>query len=314
MSVIESHINIDLLRLQERVAEFFHPRSMEASSVVLTPYGLAPWSASKLKTLMSCPLLFFIRYILKFKLEEDEDPDSTLRRNVGTTGHYIIEKMVDGYTSDEALLLAKDEYLKLVTPDRWHHVEALMPNIRAFNRRIFEFEERYSIVAADSEKMLAVDKDFRQVDFNSPDAFLRGIIDLAIRTEQNDSIQIDHKYGGTSAWGIDHHRLQLHICKVLEHFGSDSPIRGVQSGIHFMEAGQIRLDPYVSRQLVEVGMTKWVLDSIDKTVKSVLQDGKFGYKRSSKCIYCPMITMCKNGKRGTCGDLEFVVDASRRII
>lgn len=312
-SILAPYVDINLIRLEEAMEKFFSPTNLMSRTLSITPYGLAPWSASKIKLLSACPLQFFLHYILKFKIEGPEDPDDTLRRNVGTTGHYIIEKMIDGYTTQQAYDLAKTKYYDLVTPTRWFHVDNLMPNIRAFNRRLFDLEERIDVVEADSEKMLAVDKDFRPVSFNSDKAFLRGIIDLAMRTDTNDSIQIDHKYGGTSAWGLANYRLQLHVCKVLEHFGSEDPIRGVQSGIHFMENGQVAMDPYVSRMMVEVGLTKWILDAINKLVLEVIQDGKFRHKRGHKCKYCPYESMCKNGPRGTAGQLSFVVNETEKL-
>lgn len=288
---------MDVLKRFEQLAD-------EPVPVELGVYSMGPWSVSKLKTLERCPLQFYLAYVAKVQLpKEDEDPDETLFRNVGTTLHAILEAMANGHTIENAIELGKRDYIKIVTPERWYVVEDHYPSLYKFWNRIYGLSQRVEIESIDPEIQLAIDKNFKPVSFFSDDAFFRGVEDFSLRTAKNTAIIIDHKRGGNPSFGVKIHRAQLNSYMILEHFGR-RPLSGSKAGIHFIEAGDIAMTEFVSKDSIETLLPSWLIGKISKAVNTVAHAGGFDHNRTQMCKYCDFQKYCKDGKRGTAGKME----------
>lgn len=281
--------------------------------VELGVYSMGAWSVSKLKTLERCPLQFYLKYVAKVDLDDPEDPDRNLNRNVGITLHYILENMALGYTIDESKALAKHSYLNLVTEERWHVVEEHYPTLLRFFHRIYELSQRVDILSIEPELQLAIDRNFKPVSFFSEEAFFRGVEDFSLRTEDGRCLILDHKRGGNPGYGLKIHRAQLNTYLILEHFGR-MPVVSAKAGIHFLEANAVVLTESVSKAAIENLLPTWLLGKIGKAVETVVQAGGFNHCRGSMCKYCEFEHLCAGGKRGTAGQLENLKIATFKLL
>lgn len=274
--------------------------------------GFGSWSVSKLKVLEKCPLQFLLKYGVKLNILKDENPDEVLNRNTGTALHRMLELMFDGASFDDAEAQAKEENLEAVTPERWDFVEKHYPNLKSFRVRMGVFEENHPIDIIEPELKLAITRDYKPTTFSDPNAYFRGVIDLPVHMENNDALVIDHKRGGSPAYGLKYHQAQLSTYHLLYHFGHRR-VRGIQSGIHFMEAGAVVLGKYTKGQNIEDLLPTWLDNKIETAVKTVVEAEQFFPIKGTACTYCDFKPLCKNGKRNTCGDLEPIRVAARKL-
>lgn len=274
--------------------------------------GFGAWSVSKLKTLEKCPLQFFLQYCVKLAIVGEENPDDVLNRNAGTALHRMLELMFEGHTFVEAESIAREENMAAVTPERWEFVEKHYPNLKSFRRRMGVFEENHPIAEIEPELKLAVTRDYRPTGFFDDDAYFRGVIDLPILLENEDAVVIDHKRGGSPAYGLKYHQAQLSTYHLLYHFGKQK-IRGIQSGIHFMEAGAVVMGRYTTGRNVEDMLPTWLDQKIETAVQTVIEAEEFFPIKGTACMYCNFKPLCKNGKRNTCGDVDIFRTESRKL-
>lgn len=278
----------------------------------ISPTSFGAWSVSKLKMLEKCPLQFFLKYCVKLVVVKEENPDDVLLRNTGTTLHRIMELMFSGHTFASAEAIARDENIASVTPERFEFVEKHYANLKAFERRIGAFEENHPIASIDPELKLAVNREYEPVDFFADDAYFRGVLDLPISLENGDVLILDHKRGGSPAYGLKYHMPQLSTYHLLYHFGHQR-VRGSQAGIHFMEAGAVVMSDYTKGKNIEDLLPTWLDNKIETAVKTVTVAECFPPNKGTACTWCDYKALCKNGKRNTVGDLQEIRDATRKL-
>ena len=274
--------------------------------------GFGAWSVSKLKTLEKCPLQFFLQYCVKLAILGEENPDDVLNRNAGTALHRMLELMFEGHTFTEAEAIGREENIEAVTPERWHFVEKHYPNLKSFRQRMGVFEENHPIATIEPELKLAITRDYQPTGFFDPNAYFRGVIDLPILLTNGDAVVIDHKRGGSPAYGLKYHQPQLSTYHILYHFGRQN-VRGIQSGIHFMEAGAVVMGAYTTGKNVEDLLPTWLDNKIETAVKTVIEAEAFFPIKGTACTYCNFKPLCRAGKRNTCGDLEPIRQAAMKL-
>lgn len=272
---------------------------------------LGPWSISTLKSLEKCPLQFLLTKGLKVKAPEVLTEDSYVTY-VGRAAHVWAEHIVRGESFDAAKKIAHEKHFHEVTDKYWHLVEDLTGNMLSFKQRLDDFGARNPIKDMHPELRLGLTKDFKKTDFFGKDVYFRGVIDLPIHLEANDALILDHKLGGDPSWGIRNYKRQLNTYKVMYHFGFRK-IRGAQSGIHFLKEGEILTDAYSSKDEIENDFAPSIWMDIKDAVRNVQTVGKFNYGRGTQCSYCNFRQLCENGKRGTAGELQFVIEESKEI-
>jgi CRISPR/Cas system-associated exonuclease Cas4 (RecB family) len=262
--------------------------------------------------LEKCPLQFLLQYGVKLRVLGEENPDDVLLRNTGTALHRMLELMFEGHSFDEAEAVSKTENLAAVTEERWWFVEKHYPNLKAFRNRMGVFEENHPIEDIVPELKLAITRDYKPTGFFDKDAYFRGVIDMPIHLQNNDAVVIDHKRGGSPAYGLKYHQAQLSTYHLLYHFGH-RPVRGIQSGIHFMEAGAVVMGNYVKAKNIEDLLPSWLDNKIETAVKTVVEAEEFFPIKGTACTYCDFKPLCKNGKRNTCGSLQDIRVASKKL-
>lgn len=277
----------------------------------VTDVGMGPWSVSTLKTLEKCPLKFFLDKIAKAKPEILMTEDSAVTQ-IGRAAHYWVEQIVLGRNVKEGLELTEVEHKAEVTDAYWHRVTDLYGSMYAFEERMRTFKENNKIALIQPELKIGLDVNFEKTGFFDKNVFFRGVIDLPILLEAGDVVIIDHKYGPDPAWGTKHYQKQFNAYKVLYHKGV-RPVRGIQTGIHFMRCVDLVMDKYTPSTQVPMLQHSLSMD-IKDAVARVADEGAFNYARTTLCNYCDFRDMCKGGKRGTAGELQFIVDESKPLL
>ena len=281
----------------------------------ITPEALGPWSPSRMKCLEKCPLQFYLKYIAKVSIPDEEMGDvDTLNRDVGTAANLVIELMIQkNLTANDAFDMVKHIYRTRFNEEEMEYFEGLRQTIREFKYWLFQLEESRPegrIKDAIAELELAVDKNFLPVPYDSPKAFLRGSIDLKLDFFDGGRILLDHKHGGNPAFGIKYHMPQLNIYTLLAHFGHET-CKYSSSGINFLRQAGRTISPTAHRDEIEKVLTVWFHNRMKKMFDAIYDAGEMFYKRSSMCQYCEFQAMCTNGKRGTSGELHNLQIATR---
>ncbi len=262
-------------------------------------YAWGPWSSSKLKCLQKCPFQYYLRYILKAKIpahwQIQTDPTSA---NVGKAAHQILEYVLVGKTVDAAYKKTKEDYLrdKLLTEEVWaEKVDILYYNINNFKERIEAFAKRNPIKRVLTELRIAITKDYEPTGFFSDDVWLRGVVDLVIMLECNDAIVFDHKTGG-GLGGVKYYTAQLDWYKVLFHFGINR-VNGVQTGVHFIAAGDVSMDVYSPANAIENNLKNSLEMSLEGAIDKLKDLGYFKHIRGGQCKWCDYDQVgCKSGE------------------
>lgn len=262
-------------------------------------HGLGAWSSSKLKVLQKCPFQFYLKYILKFKVppqfQIESDP---LSANVGTAAHAILERILLGKTLDSAYKEVKKENLdgKILTAAEWgDHVDTLHYNITRFKERIDDLARRHPIKRVLTELKIGVNKNYEPTGFMANDTWLRGVVDLVIMLECMDIIIIDHKTGGGEG-SIKNYTAQLDWYKILFHFGINK-IRGAQTGIHFIRAGDVKMADYSAAPEIETKLKNVLELTIEGAIDALIEKGYFKHIRGSQCKWCEYDAIgCKSGE------------------
>lgn len=255
-----------------------------------TVEALAPWSYSKYKCLVKCPLQFYLKYLVKYKVEDRVTPET----QVGKACHEILELVMKGVELPKSFLLVRERYRSTIPDELWaEKVETLEMAIQGFKDRMQAFATANKVVRVFLETRLAFKRDYTPCDFWDKDAFFRGVIDFAVLLDNGDLIAIDHKAYYPAISGIRHLKDQLDTYKILFNYGFKK-LTGAQGGIFFVGDNELKLDEYASNEEIE-GRLRGILEfslqgAIDKTVEL----GYFKHVASSACQWCDYKAPCKN--------------------
>lgn len=267
-------------------------KQKEPGFLEISKDSFGAWSISKLKLLEKCPLSFYLRYVLKIKME---GLPPSLITNIGKAAHRIIELMIMGKSITECFKATQKEFAPLITKEEWDaNVATLEYNISEFRQRLDAFEKANPIRRYVQELQIGLTSQFEPTGFFAEDVYFRGVIDLGLQMESNDVIIIDHKTGAPSKMGIRNFKTQLDTYKVLYHYGVGK-VDGAQSGIHFVKDGQIALDDYVPRATIEGNLRNELEFYIQGTADRLKEIGYFKHVRGSHCQWCEFNKECKEG-------------------
>lgn len=269
-------------------------------STQFTVEGMAPWSVSKYKTLNSCPLSFYLRYIIKVQemeeLVEAAMQDDAIRTDVGKLAHEVLEHVLTKDVSfHEALQIAgyKEHQFK----DHKHLIDPLEVSVREFSSRIASFKRKHDVDKLVVEEDIAVDKDWNPVKFNSKKAFLRAKLDLQILLNNKDRILLDHKLGGNPEWGIRNHEVQLETYGTL--IVAKAPeVRSITTGIHFIEAMDVKMGSVYGNEELRTRIRNNILGRLFNAVDKVHRDGMFKAEKNFLCTsYCDYRDVCAKHRK-----------------
>jgi hypothetical protein len=289
------------MKTKEQLEKQFIEELTEATNnrdkVEMTPESLGPWSISKLKLLQKCPFAFYTKYVVKVKLPKElQAMVDTTMADIGSSAHKILESLMFGKSLSQSYSIAKHEFVDggKLTPQQW--AEKIVPvetNIVSFKERIEAFERSNPIKRVLTELRIGVTKDWEPTGFFGDDVYMRGVIDLSLHLENNDLVVIDHKFGGSSSFGLRNYEMQLKSYKPLYHFGIGN-VRGAQSGVHWIAEGDVKLGDYHDRAAIEGTLKNEIEFMIQGAIDGVTENhGYFKHVSGSMCQYCEFRDPCK---------------------
>lgn len=257
-----------------------------------------PWSSSKLKCLVKCPFQYYLKYILKFKLPShyqiQDDPYSA---NRGKAAHEILEHVIIGKSVEDSYKKVRTKYIgtKTLTEEQWEvGVAPLEYNITRFRERIETVGRNHPIRRALTELRIGVTRDFEPTGFFADNVWYRGVVDLVLMLENKDVLIIDHKTGGGFG-GVKAYEEQLDVYKFLFYFGIEK-VAGAQSGVHFIEAGDVIMAQYSTAEQIESELRDKLLWSLNGGIDKAKELGFFKHVRGNQCKWCPFDSLgCKAG-------------------
>jgi hypothetical protein len=265
----------------------------ENGGIDFSPRGLGPWSYSKLKLGLKCPLNFYLKYILKVKTPSAPVEINTL---VGRISHSILENVINGRSVTDSYVLAKKEYDGKISKEDWeNYVDSLNYNISTFKENLDSFNRSNPVKRFFQELRIGVAEDWTPTGFFADDVFYRGVTDLGIELDNGDVIFIDHKTGADSSYGLKNYIEQLDTYKVLFHFGI-MKIGGATAGIHFIRDGVIRLGDHSSREEIEEILKPRLLFYLEGLIQKFTGLNFFKHVAGSHCKYCDFAEECKSSK------------------
>jgi CRISPR/Cas system-associated exonuclease Cas4 (RecB family) len=262
--------------------------------------GMSPWSVSKYKTLNSCPLAFYLKYIIKVQdmeeLVEAVMQEDSIRTDVGKLAHEVLDHVITKEVGfHEAMDLAG--YNKEQFKDHTHLIDPLEVSIREFSSRIASFKRKHDVEGILAEDEVAVDKDWNPVDFSSRNAMFRSKIDLQILLTNKDRILMDHKLGGNPDWGIRNHEFQLESYGTLV-VAKYPEVKSLTTGIHFIEAMEVKMGSVYGNEELRTRIRNNLLGRLFNAVDKVYRDGMFKAEKNFLCTsYCDYRDVCSKHRK-----------------
>lgn len=267
---------------------------LEETGISFTPEGLGPWSHSKLKVLRSCPLKFYLQYIIK--QEPQEKPPISVITETGKAAHRILELYVGGKSLEQAYATTRAEFKNTLTDEQWvENIESIEYNVMKFKQRVDDFEASHGVKRILQELRIGVTKDWEPTGFFADDVFFRGVIDLAIQLKDDNVILIDHKYGTSQVQGMRNFNEQLDTYRVLFHAGI-SPTKGSQVAIHHIKEGEVSMGESKFTEDTHQDLRNKIEFFIQSAIDRVLEIGYFKHIAGSACKYCDYARECKSGQ------------------
>lgn len=244
-------------------------------------FNCQPWSPSKAALLSQCTKAFEYRYIL-----HAQGIESGTESRTGTSVHRAQELVLENVEPRIAIEQAISE-VKNLTVSEIETVKSFTSAIIKFKQKLEQFTRKHPITHSFREKKLAVNNLFELCDYNSPDCFIRGNIDVLLVTESKHLIIIDHKTGKKRP--MEKHLSQLDIYTVLGLANYPEAV-GAQTAIHYVgynndidwgparsrAQAEMLLHPYLQKYLSDQAQR---LDQIEATITPL-------------CKWCNYRTIC----------------------
>ena len=244
----------------------------------------APWSTTKLEQAKTCPAQFERQYVLKHKKEIQAQDN-----RVGIIAHRIIELMLPGLPFADAQEAAIKELP--VTSNESAELQCHREAIEQFVARFSAFRQREGEKQLFIEQKWANDFDGNAIEYASPNAFFRGIVDLALLSNANDLWIIDHKSGKVA--DLTYKSAQLDSYAILGSANVPN-IVGTRSGINALsnpQATRLQWSNYIDLNQIRRGLLPWLMEYVNQCASNLRTfDAK--PKKPWPCNWCPYSPSC----------------------
>lgn len=191
----------------------------------------APWSVSKADTAKQCPHRFYLKYIVKKKVDLPPNADAL----VGQAVHRAVEFALSGRPVDKSFKFAIEEFK--LTSNEIERARALIPATQNFLRKFNHYCKKHNANTPKMEQRFGIDFEGNPVEFFNNNGFLRGVIDLYMTFKgTRNAVILDHKTGKHRA--LHYFRNQFNAYILL--LKANSPeLEGIQTGINFLKEDTI---------------------------------------------------------------------------
>jgi CRISPR/Cas system-associated exonuclease Cas4 (RecB family) len=194
---------------------------------------LQPWSTSKIDVARSCTLRFHLKYLKKVPGEAVERSDG----RIGSAVHLVLEKMLKG--EDYRTAFTHAALYSKITYKETLELKEFETAILRFMSKFEDLKTKTKVVDVHTEQQFAITRDLQACDYWDKDAWLRGVIDVAVHVERQGVpylLVIDHKSGEIK--DISNYKMQLfsYIVMGMAHFPE---MGGIQPAIHWLKAEEV---------------------------------------------------------------------------
>lgn len=254
----------------------------------------APWSISKANVAKECSLRFHLRYIRKHPGEPVARSDG----RIGTAVHVVQEKMIKGETYANAFRgaalngdLTHKEILALMTFES---------AVQRFMTKLHALKEKVKILSVATEQQVAITKDLEPCDYWDKQAWLRGVIDLALLVERNGEASlmvIDHKSGQIK--DLDGFMPQLNSYLVMGKAVYPQATR-IQPAIHWLGAEEALQQPVV--QWTPIRSTEEIAQEVAPSIINYITEAETAASSTPTpsvgwyCDFCEYRQLCPAAK------------------
>lgn len=286
-----------------------------------------PWSPSKVQLLDKCALAYSLRYREKVK---DERPSGKEAR-IGTTTHALYEwGLRDDLPKEDEVLgdptqrgtgaptvvpvaehseAALDERLgylldlfarsprNQLSEEELDTARGYLPRVKSFILGMQRLAVKHGVTEFYLEHCAALDAELRPCDYGSPDALMRGVVDMGYRTRDGLYVVIDHKTGKPKHLGEYADQLKTYMLFAV---ANHPDVIGVQCGINHVRKEKVDWDEPVTREYIERAVRPWLQQYLNLAGLKIaaLDAGKPRPKTSPLCNWCDYADFTTERKLG----------------
>lgn len=266
----------------------------------------APWSISKVGVLDLCMKQFMHKYIEKLK----EGKKSGASR-VGVVAHAILEGGLTTPAVDLHSILSEQSEKEQLSREELIEVSAKLSPIADFIKRISVFKQNNGVTEEFIEYKLALNEKHEACPFfevknaegqivSKP--LLRGVIDHAMRTNDDFLIILDHKSGKKKDIGEHSTQFYAYMAMAVAAFPW---LRGVQAGINYIGEPKVDWFPrfdnrpgaWTREEIVRI-VFPWLQQYLNRTSLKLSQidAGQIRPETGWQCLYCGFSSVCEQGQ------------------
>lgn len=252
---------------------------------------------SKANVYELCGLQAYKKY--EQKLKEGAKSDSS---RVGVVLHELQEAELRNNGQDlDTLLAIREEQYKLTT-NEMRDIRIRFSSLITYSIRIKEFKEKAKVSMELLEKQLAIDEQFKAVDFFDPNALMRGVVDHGMLAGDGILYIVDHKSGKKKP--ITEHFTQFFLYMIFG-IAAYPQVRGVQCGINYMDGEKVQWAPrrdgtpgFYTRAEIE-GLHSWLATYLNKNIAKLQmfdEENRADPETGWQCEFCGYVTDCGAGQ------------------
>jgi hypothetical protein len=246
----------------------------------------APWSISKAGTLERCQR----QYLFKYLNRTPEGPSPKTGR-VGTAVHYVLENGLRDDNDDplvlEAHLFKIGTEIKLLQKDI-EEATLFLPACADFIQRIRKFKLKFGVKEIMVEQKIGIDMNFQKTNFfDNHASLLRGVIDLALITNDDFLLCFDHKTGKVKP--VTWHYPQIYSYALM--CAANFPIKNFQGVIHYVGNPDLQRLSNMSMDHIQTILRPWLETYLNNlTDKVVMIDRREDIPTTGwQCEWCTYV-------------------------
>lgn len=243
------------------------------------------WSLSKVETLLACPFKYSKVYI-------DKTKETSTALTLGGDIHEVVANSLEVEDSnvDSIIDRMRESYI-----DTDLELLAMAPHVASFVKTWYAFADPLDMDTV-IEKQYALNRQLEQVDFNSPEAYIRGVFDIYGYDYNNEQLVIiDHKSNaklGGPAYVKKHHQLLLYAFMLIKILKIQP--KSIKVGIHFIRFGKIVYADHTPKEVQEFSdRFLHLLMILDERTTLSYETSNWEKQGGWQCSWCSFKAECK---------------------
>lgn len=241
---------------------------------------------------LECPYKFRLKY-----MDKEKTPSSATSADlvIGSAIHKALELIAKGTDPEESVDLALDEMAEArdsrpLTSSEKEEYYAYNDQIVGFAGRLAAFKQKHKVDNRTlwAERRVGMSSSFKPAGFfRDRTIFFRGVWDLAMLSKNGYMVVLDHKRRGKPV--LERYTTQLKQYAITAQVLYPQ-IKGVASGIHFVETAHIMWAPtYTAEQIrdeLRPEFVQWINDAAEAVPSNTIGIGNYCRWCDYKDLFC----------------------------